>query len=547
MKRWIAVFLLMALLLGGCDQVQPPSTGSQPATITTTTPTTAPATQPEMEFTASFCNFGEAYGYTYDSKRSYMTVYRDVTYHFGGNTDKETRPEIVMECDRVIAMLQQAHPGYEPQLTVCFTGGDYAPRVLEHTLYIGTDQFKTPDMAIGLAQMFFGHHVNYGIVYACGIETARVCGYETEETPATQAEALMIYEKAPEYLDLNYACFRPEYAESKVLKRVKALAIYFYEWLCANEKLDLLTDYSDAKYSQYLSQYLTEHGKGEYDNSDLGGTIFYYGGPALRIVWENEDGIFYVNYDYKVQYQESHFKDDMLKSGYKNLRKLVVDYQAQADYIEGILGHLEKEDSRVDIQFTERFVSQMYTAAQYTEYYNLIEMFAAGPFLHEYTHYLLRDTEIDLWLNELVAYYFGYYPVSSQLSYQWEDQITYFKLVGSLNPYLEAEALLMQVLKEHLDHPLDWSDPADFEYVFSAYVVVTQSYVELTNPNGGGYAKYSFMSWLIAQAGQEATIDAIMNDTAEETFGKNWDQLRADWEAGLRAEYDWLREYFIID
>ena len=296
MKRWIAIFLLTAMLLGGCDQVQPPSTGSQPATITTTTPTTVPATQPEMEFTASFCNFGEAYGYTYDSKRSYMTVYRDVTYHFGGNTDKETRPKIVLECDRIIAMLQQAHPGYEPQLTVCFTGGDYAPRVLDHTLYIGTDQFKTPDMVIGLAQMFFGHHVNYGIVYACGVETARVCGYETEETPATQAEALMIYEKAPEYLDLNYACFRPEYAESKVLKRVKALAIYFYEWLCANEKLDLLTDYSDAKYSQYLSQYLTEHGKGEYDNSDLGGTIFYYGGPALRIVWENEDGIFYVSY-----------------------------------------------------------------------------------------------------------------------------------------------------------------------------------------------------------------------------------------------------------
>ena len=65
--------------------------------------------------------------------------------------------------------------------------------------------------------------------------------------------------------------------------------------------------------------------------------------------------------------------------------------------------------------------------------------------------------------------------------------------------------------------------------------------------NGGGYSKYSFMCWLMAQAGQEATIDAIMNNTPVDTFGRTWDQLRADWEAQLRAEYDWLRQYFIID
>ncbi len=547
MKRWIALLLLLALLTG-CSQTNvPPDT--VPTTVPTTTaePTNPPTTMPELEFTSSYCNFGEAYGNTYDSKRSYTTVYRDVTYHFGSKLDKDLRPEIVAECDRVIAYLQGIHPNQEAQLTVCFKEGDYAPRVLDHTLYIGLNQYKTQDMAIGLTQMFFGHDVNYGIVYACGLETARAFGYEAEEAPATLQEALTLYDQAPEYLDLNYACFRTEYANQKYLKLVKTMAIHFYSWLTAQGKLDLLSDYSDAKYCQYLSQFLTENGKGPYDNSDLGETIFYYGGPAVRIVWENEDGIFYVNYEYKVQYQEAHFPGDMLKMTYKQLRQLVVDYQLQADYIEGILGHLENEDSRVDIRFTERFVSQMYTAAQYTEYYNLIEMFAAGPFLHEYTHYLLRDTEIDLWLNELLAYYFGYHPVSSQLSYQWEDEITRFKYTATENPYLNAESLLIKVLKDNLDHPLDWSDPADFEYVISAYVVATQSYQELTNPNGGGYGKYSFMSWLMAKAGQEATIDAIMNGTPVSTFGKTWDQLRADWEAELRAEYDWLREYFIID
>lgn len=545
MKRWIVIFMLL-VLLAGCTQTSVPPDTVPTAAPTTTEPTTPPTTLPELEFTSSYCNFGESYGNTYDSKRSYTTTYRDVVYHFASSIDKDIRPEVVAECDRIIAWLQSEHPEYKATLTVCFKDGDYAPRVLEHTLYIGLDQFKTQDMALGLTQMFFGHHVNYGIVYAQSLETSRAFGYETEETPSTLEDALELYDSTPEYLDLNYACFRSEYAVQSIIKRVKTLAIHFYGWLRSESKLDLLTDYSDAKYCQYMSQFLTENGKGAYDNSDLGDTIFYYGGPAIRIVWENKDGIFYVNYEYKVQYQESHFKGDMLKSGYANLRKLVVDYQLQADYIESILGHLENEDSRVDIRFTERFVSQMYTAAQYTEYYNLIEMFAAGPFLHEYTHYLLRDTEIDLWLNELVAYYFGYHPVNSQLSYQWEDLTTTFKMYSTLNPYLEAEALLQKVLKEHLGRSIRYDQPEDFNYVLSAYVVVTKGYPELTNPNGGGFAKYSFMTWLMAKAGQEATIDAIMNGTPVDTFGKTWDQLRADWEAELRNEYAWLAEYFYI-
>ena len=546
MKRWIALILLVVVLTG-CTQTQvPPATVPTTAPTTTAEPTPPPTTLPQLEFTSSHCNFGENYGLTYDSKRSYTATYNGVVYQFASSIGKEVRPEMVLACDRIIAYLKSEHPDHDPTLTVCFKDGAYAPRVLDHTLYIGTEQYKTQDMALGLTQMFFGHDVNYGIVYAHGLAISRAFGYETEETPATLEEALKICDEFPEYLDLNYACFRSEYAVQSILKLVKSLSVHFHSWLRQEHKLDLLTDYSDTKYCQYLSQFLAQHGKGPYDNSDLGGTIFYYGGPAVRIVWENEDGTFYVDYDYKVQYQESHFKADMLKSGYANLRKLVVDYQLQADYMESILGHLEHEDSRVDIRFTERYASQMYTAAQYTEYYNLIEMFAAGPYLHEYTHYLLRDTEIDLWLNELVAYYFGYHPVSSQLSYQWEDEATRFQLYSSLNPYLEPVALLQKVLKENLGRPLWYDNPEDFEYVISAYVVVNQEYQELTNPNGGGYCKYSFMSWLMAKAGQEATIEAIMKNTPVNTFGRTWDQLRADWEADLRAEYAWLAEYFYI-
>ena len=545
MKRRILSLVLIALLLAGCTGNPIVSTPVPSQPTTTLAPPTEPATLPKLEYTSAFCNFGERYGNIYDTKRSNMTVYNGVTYHFSPTISEEIRLEIILECDKGISLLLSQHPEHQPDLTVAIYKGSYPARVLDHVLYVGTEEFKTQSFAVGLAQLVFGHHVNYGIIFAQGLVLAEAMGYDTEEIGVLQ-DALTLYDNAKVYLDLNYACFCPEYTDENTMINVKAMAFHFRNWLEANDKLDLLTVYSDAKFSTYLSQFLEENGKGSYDNSDLNNTLFYYGGPALRLVWENEDATYYVNYDFKVQYQEAHFPADMLKSGYANLRKLVVEYQLQVDYIESILSKYETEDSRVDVQFTERFVSEMYTAAQYTEYFNLIEMFSAGPFMHEYSHYLLRDTEIDSWLNELICYYFGYAPVSRELSYQWEDLITQFNTISNRNPNYDVEAYLMQVLKNHLDHRLNWNDPADFNYILSAWVVATKSYSELTNPDGGGYCKYSFMTYLMDMAGQEATLEAIVNGTPMETFGKTWQELIADWEADLRAEYAWLAEYFYI-
>ena len=547
MKKWIIMLLLAALLLCGCQQPQA-TTDTPAATAPTTTQTTPtqPTTLPQLEYQSAFCNFGELYGNTYDSKRSTTTQYNGVTYHFTTNIDEQSRLEIVLESDKLITYLLSDHPDWHPQLTVCFRKGEYTARVLDHTLYIGTDQFKTQEYAIGMAQMVFGHDVNYGIVYAQGLKTSQAFGYETAMPSDSLEEALVLCDRSPIFLDMNYACFLSDYADQNTIQKVKALSMYFFQWLEENNKLDLLTDYSDKAYCAYLSQFLAANGKSPYDNSDLNETIFYHGGPALRLVWENEDATYYVNYNFKVQYQEAHFPGDMLKSGYANLRQLVVDYQLQIEYIESILGKYENEDSRVDVQFTERFVSQMYTAAQYTEYFNLIEMFSAGPFLHEYGHYLLRDTDIDSWLNELICYYFGYDPVNPQLSYQWEDLVTQFKQISVQNPNDNVEAFLMQVLRDHLGHPINWEDQKDFNYIISAWVVATKAYPDLTNPNGGGYSKYSFMSYLIEKADRQQTLDAITGNTPVETFGADWETLIADWEAELRTQYAWLAEYFYI-
>lgn len=550
MRKFIifAASLLTLVILIGCDRLPentPSDTGAASTPVTTApTQSTAP-TLPELTFELSHCVFAEKYGAVYDSKRSFTTTYNGVTYHFTTSISEEDRLDIILESDSIVSDLLQDFPDYTPEITLCFRHDDYPARILDHTLYIGIDHFRTQEYAVGITSAFFGHDVNYGIVYALGTRQAERLSYPTEQPTASLSDALSLYDTAPVYLDMNYPCFLSEYADETTMDKVKTLALAFCDDLYQTEKLDLYTDYSDEKYCRYLSDFLTRNGKGSYDNSDLGGSIFYNGGPVIRLVWENEDAVFYLRDDYKVQYQESHWDSDMLNSGYENLRQLIVGYQLQADRMEDLLGHLETEDSRVDVYFTERFASERYVAGQYTEYYNLIEMFAAGPYLHEYAHYLLRDTEIDSWMNELICYYYGYYPVSQQISYQWCDMVAYYEGLSKYDPQTESEAYLIEILSQKLGHELDWSDPADFEYIFSAYVVVTNGYAGLTDPNGGAQSKYSFMTYLIELVGEEAAIAAITSNTPDETFGKDWQALIEDWEDAVYEEYAWLDKYFI--
>lgn len=532
----ILVALLLAVFLTGCISEQPAPLTEAP----TDPPATESAEPPGISFKISTKSFAERYGEYYDSRRSYTATVDGIEFHFDVKIKEDQRLAIIEESLTLVSGITEAFPEYEAPLTLCFRPGDYPARFLDHTLYIGLDHLGTEEFAIGVAGAVFGHRVNYGLIFAHGYRIAEQMGYSLSSTAAPLEEALTLREDAAEYLDLSYPCFLEEYADEETLPKVIGLSLGFYDYLAEHSLLNLMTAYSDTAYCTHLSAFLAENGMDSYDNSDLQNTIFYFGGPKIRLVWETEDAAYYLEDDFETQY-ELPYLDDKMNTDYAALRQTVIDYSLQIDYMEEKLGKYEPDSSgRVDVLFEAGHATDRYSMANFNYSENLIRMFCAEPFAHEYGHYLLRETGIETWLNELICYYFGYIPVNEHISYLWDAEIArYQNLTG-------VEKDFISYLTDRLGHDVDWANPDDFVYVFAGYLGLYESYEVLTNPDAGAEAKVSFLHYLIGIAGEEAAIDAIAAQDPQTVFGKGWEELIADWTEETKNTYKWIHKYFYV-
>lgn len=538
--RYSLFLLIFAVLLAGCgSQAQVPTDPTEP--MQTQPPTEAP-TEPGISFSISTKSFAERYGEYYDNKRSFTTNCNGTIYHFDVAIKEPERIEIIELCDPLISLLLEDFPGFTTEdLTLCFRPGDYAPRFLDHSLYIGLDHLNTPEFIIGIAGAIFGEEVNYGLLYAHGTRIAEKAGIKASAALPELDAVLTLCDESPEYLDMNFPCFLTQYADDATLEQVKALALYFYDYLMENQQYDIFTEYSDRKYCETLSAYLVSNGRDGYDNSELQNTVFYYGGPLIRLVWETEDGTFYLEDAFQTQYDMPHLQDRM-NSDYAMLRQTIIDYSNQIDYMESLLGDNETDNSeKVDVLFASGHATDRYSLANYNYSENLIRMFCAEPLLHEYGHYLLRETGIESWTNELICYYYSYLPVNENMTYMWSAEVNRYKdLAGD-------EWAFINSLKEHLGHPVDWTNPDDFIYVFAGYQALYNDPAILTNPDAGAEAKVSFMHYLVGLAGEEAVISAIVNSDPVGTFGKDWPELIDAWHGYIQEEYKWIHKLFYIN
>ncbi len=534
--RCISALLLVSLLFSGCSASAPAPTEPEIPQPTETQPA-----EPDIKFTIATKSFAERYGDYYDSKRSYTTTVNGITYHFDVAVKEPQRLDVIARCDALVPLLLENHPNHFPDVTLCFRPGDYPVRFLDHTLYIGLDYLDTADFVIGVAGAVFGEEVNYGLLYAHGTRTAEKAGYIEITELLGLEDALTLCDTAPEYLDLSYPCFLDNYTDPETMPKVTSLALHYYDHLAENQKWDLFTDYTDEAYCAALSEFLQLHGKEGYDNSDLQNTVFYSGGPLIRLVWETDDGTFYLEDNFETQYEMPHLADRM-NSDYGALRQTIVDYHAQIDFMEERLGQFENDSTeKVDVLFAAGHATDRYSMANYSYSEKLIRMFCAEPLLHEYGHYLLRETGIESWTNELICYYYGYLPVDEHISYMWNAD------VARIEAATGAERDFVNSLKKKLDHTMDWTDPEDFAHIFTGYLALYNDFAVLTNPDAGAEAKVSFMHYLVELAGEEAVIQAIVNADPMGTFGKEWEELIEEWTQAVQEEYKWIHKLYYID
>lgn len=535
--RYLPALLAAAILLltVGCGA------GNQSTDITNDT-----AQTDAIDSTQLVVTFNEPDGASYQSKGGWETTVNSVKIQFTSDITEDERITAVAEITRLVALVDEQLGAVSAPCEIRIRKGSYTPWSYDHILYIGYDNLRTQEFTVGLGQMLFGHKVNYGLCYGFGVALAQEAGYPTENTSVAVERAVTLRETSPYHLDMNYACFVSAYADEETLLKVKTLAIDFYQSLTQDKQRELLTNYSNALYCEYLNDYLSAHGQDPYDNSDLEGIFFYPCGSQMRLAWEDPNAVYYLFDSYAVKYSyydNLHNVDDYLNSGYENFRYLVSCYNLQTEEMERIAGHLEANDkeAKIDVLFVRDGTWERISNANYSFEDNTIRLYAYNAYSHEYIHYLTRGASHVGWLLELLPNYYSLRAGDPRVFWEMDcTKLVYENLTpGSADKKRYA---LYTGLKEHMDHPFDWSSPQDVNELKDATLVISGNF-DLKASSGAAAAQESFARYLAAEYGEEAMLQAVFYDKSFELFGKSWDELISDWQEKLISEYSWILQY----
>lgn len=500
-----------------------------------------------IDSTQLVVTFNEPYGASYQSKGGWETTVNSVRIQFTSDITEDEQITAVAEIARLVALVDEQLGAVSAPCEIRIRKGSYTPWSYDHVLYIGYDNLKTQEFTIGLGQMLFGHEVNYGLCYGFGTALAQEAGYPTEDAAVTIEQALTLCESSPYHLDMNYACFVSAYADEETLLKVKTLAIDFYQSLTQDKQRELLTNYSNALYCEYLNDYLSAHGQDPYDNSDLEGIFFYPCGSQMRLAWEDEYASYYLYDSYTVKYpQYDQINDvvDYLNSGYENFRYIAAHYRLQAEEMERIAGHLELyyKEEKVPVLFIRDGTWENKAAGIFLNGEE-IRIYAYSTYAHEYIHYLTRAGYTTDWLFELFTTYFTNRTGDEKIFWEWQCTKATFENSDPNNPKDAKRCALFAGVQEKLGHSFDWTSVDDTNCLKDSIIVAYNQFGKLKDNSYGAAARESFARYLATEYGEEDMLQAVYYDTPSEVFGKNWDELISDWQVRLISDYSWILQY----
>ncbi len=460
-----------------------------------------------------------------------------VTYYFSSDLSKKQMSEYVEQTEKVIAEMETFGEVSDREYKIYVSNVNYITAVEENTLYTTYLDFGKIEHIQGIAQLIFGNETNYGLLYGYAASFAKEYGFD--EVTGGLSEALNLRETNPEYLDLNYACFMLHYVDKEDIESLKIIAANYYKYLDEHGKTDVVKDYSDAKQREYFNEFLVANGVEAYDNSDIDGISVYSGGNAVRLIWENQYSKFYLEKDFTPNRVEECFEEDMLNSGYHNLRKIMVDYKRQAEWVVKELSTYGFEVYQGNVVFTSH--SQEYKQmsggicrwelGSKTPEDGSIELYAYRSYAHEYVHLLTGPRSVSLWLDEALANYYSYLERDTELNYQYADEKAAYDK-GLLDS-------TKQVLEAHIGRSLELQEEEDWLFYLKACNVMFDRFDRVTATLGGGSQKFLFVTYLTELVDEEDAIKALISGDAESTFGKSWEELQSDWKAKSLEEFSW--------
>ena len=492
-----------------------------------------------VNYTKGVVSFEEVYGYDrYNNSKELGTIATagNVTYYFAAGISQENAEQYVSDTNGLILHIEEELGITNRNYKIYVCDQAYVPTVEGGILYTTYSQTNTVDYVHGIVRLICGNRMNYGLSYGYAASFGEECGFDVNTDGLVFA--LKLRETNPTYLDMNYACFNEHYVAREDIEKLQVIATAYYAYLEEHEMTDVIRKYSPKKHREYFNAFLKANGVEAYDNAHMDDTFVYAGGNGTELIWEDAYATYYLEKGFEPSFlHKLLFEEDMLNSGYENLREIIINYRKQLKFMYDKFSAYDGNIQPVQIAFTE---SGNYTkghAGRLGEEY--IEVYSLANLQQMYIiDWVDANCVSDSWLESCVCQYYIFYPGNTDANYMSRMmQVVYEKCMADPAGDPEQYAFYRAV-EEHLGRMLDYSNREESIYELHAEVM-NMGLTSMPQDNDNSMVKVSFAFYLTSLVGEETAIKAMLSGDAESAFGKSWDELVVDWENYLRTEFAW--------
>ena len=405
-----------------------------------------------------------------------------------------------------------------------YYGTDYGYSFSESSAneaYVALSDMRSWQQVLVTLQTAWGDYVDYGYVYALSNAIAAELGWTTDSIPAYDQDTMdAFFIGNPDAINLLYPTFSTQFASAETVSNSKALAAQLFaqlDWqqaltLPAQEQLERYHALADA-YAAKLSVAYTRQKCG----------YAYYGeNVKLRILTTYAELIIAADYH---DISESLYGDYW--SSYSSIYETANTINDEITAAVASFG-LEEKAGVIQIRWlnSEDILAKRFITGSMGTYWpssHIAYITSIRPYLHEYYHhieYLLNPALGQVWQSQ------AFCELGSSRS-KYVRQSTEHTFSGTQKG---AEAFHAYTGRSYTPGRSDFFEAWDILcHLNDAYQLAYMSTANSLN---------SFSNYLISLYGEQEVYELLLfPDTIEETTGKSWEQLAAEWEAHIREKY----------
>lgn len=508
MKKRVVWLLLLCILLpaSSCK----PSDSQQPCKYDYSSTTVMYSEQPDGTF--AFI------------KEMYHLKLNGVAYYFEQSITSEERDSCVETTQRVLEKIDR-----KTEINIyVYSSETYSDTYIKDgNIYICEQSWNSPQYISCILMGVFGEFCNYGLVYGYSNYLLSLLNNDK----IGQTDFIWDEKTDTSLLDMNLLCFDSSFASQESIvntqKIATAFVLHYIDEYGIGGFHDLLTSSGDiersVEFREALALFYSLHGISYTPTSIL----YTCGGHSYDYIARGEYAFFYIGKNWRDAMDDLNplTYDGFLHRNYREAKEFFEINTSQMGQYQSLFG-FDSYNNDLCVYFTNN--NQSTRNSYYQPQTHSIYLKNADSLMHEYIHSVTLDKvrRETNWNTEGVARYF---------SYRYDHYGIAMLNVDYNQDSDSKELLYVREYKENIGRDIDMA--VDYREIENIAVFSR----DLFDPNKTYVSGSSFVGFLVAQLGEQETIDLIFSENG--LNDASYRELAGAWKQYITTNYSNYSKY----